>query len=261
VAPDGPPRNEPQGRKRVCTVTETVTIQANATQLNKALAQASPQQVIEAAIRHVPEGRLSVVSSFGTESAVLLKYVADVDPTLPVLFIDSGWLFEETLDYRDELAHHLGLTDVRSLKPQIDLVERRDPQRDLWMHDTESCCHIRKVRPLSDALGAFDGWMNGRKRFHGDLRSELKHVEPDGRLLKFNPLAALTHNALQAIFKAERLPRHPLEAQGFASVGCMPCTSRTQKGEGVRAGRWRGTDRTECGIHRMGLPAGAGCGC
>jgi phosphoadenosine phosphosulfate reductase len=238
-----------------------MTIQSNAVTLNKALARATPQAVIEAAIRHVPQRRLAVVSSFGTESAVLLKFVADVDRSLPVLFLDTGFLFEETLDYRDELVHHLGLTDVRALKPQIDLVERRDPDRDLWMHDTESCCHIRKVRPLSDALGGFDGWMNGRKRFHGDLRAELKHVEPDGRLLKFNPLATLTHGALEAVFKAQGLPRHPLEKQGFSSVGCMPCTSRREQGEGVRAGRWRGSDRTECGIHRIGMPLGAGCGC
>ena len=261
MAADGPSRNEPQDFKRICVVSEAMTIPVNAVELNKSLGQATPQQVIEAAIRHVPQRRLAVVSSFGTESAVLLKFVADVDPSLPVLFLDTGWLFEETLDYRDELVHHLGLTDVRTLTPQIDLVERRDPQRDLWMHDTESCCHIRKVRPLSDALGAFDGWMNGRKRFHGDLRAELKHVEPDGRLLKFNPLAALTQGALDAVFKSADLPRHPLEKQGFASVGCMPCTSRTQKGEGARAGRWRGSDRTECGIHRIGMPAGAGCGC
>jgi phosphoadenosine phosphosulfate reductase len=242
-------------------VTETITIQANAVELNRALAQATPQAVIEAAIRHVPQRRLAVVSSFGTESAVLLKFVDDVDPSLPVLFLDTGWLFEETLDYRDELVHHLGLTDVRALTPPVDLLERRDPQRDLWMHDPESCCHIRKVRPLSDALGAFDGWMNGRKRFHGDLRADLKHVEPDGRLLKFNPLAALSHVALQAVFEAQGLPRHPLEQQGFSSVGCMPCTSRSRKGEGVRAGRWRDSDRTECGIHRIGMPHGAGCGC
>ena len=109
---------------------------------------------------------------------------------------------------------------------------------------------------------AFDGWMNGRKRFHGDLRAELKHVEPDGRLLKFNPLAALTHRARwKRCSSPQSLPRHPLEKQGFSSVGCMPCTSRSQQGEGVRAGRWRGSDRTECGIHRIGMPLGAGCGC
>lgn len=225
----------------------------SAVEFNGLLAEAAPRQVIEAAIKHLPQGRLAAVSSFGTESAVLLKFVADVDRSLPVLFIDTGWLFEETLEYRDELVSFLGLTDVRSLTPAADLLDRRDPQRDLWMSDGESCCQIRKVLPLSDALSAFDGWINGRKRFHGDQRADLKPVEQDGRLLKFNPLASLTQAALDVVFREAGLPRHPLEKHGFSSVGCMPCTSRTEKGEGARAGRWRGTDRTECGIHSMSL--------
>lgn len=232
-----------------------------AARLNKRLAQASPADVIEAAIAAMPQGRLAVVSSFGTESAVLLKYVADTDRGLPILFLDTGLLFKETLDYRDELVSFLGLTDVRTLQPQFDLIERRDPDGDLWSYDTESCCHIRKVRPLSDALGGFDGWVNGRKRFHGDRRSDLRHVESEGRLLKFNPLAAMTQAALDAVFKQAKLPRHPLETLGYSSVGCMPCTSRTKPGEGKRAGRWRNSGRTECGIHRLTDPAGAGCGC
>jgi phosphoadenosine phosphosulfate reductase len=237
------------------------TPSARAARLNRLLASAPPEAVIEQAIGAVPAGRLAIVSSFGTESAVLLKYVADVDPALPVLFLDTGMLFEETLDYRDRLVDFLGLTDVRSLKPQIELVARRDPHRDLWLRDTDSCCHIRKVRPLSDALGAFDGWINGRKRYHGDVRADIPHVEHDGRLLKFNPLAALTRKEIERVFEREGLPRHPLEKMGFASVGCMPCTSRTEPGEAPRAGRWRNAARTECGIHRIGLPAGAGCGC
>ena len=217
--------------------------------------------MIATAIASVAAGRLAVVSSFGTESAALLKYVADVDRALPILFLDTGWLFDETLVYRDELARYFGLKDVRSLKPSIELIERRDPARDLWLNDTDSCCHIRKVRPLSDALGAFDGWINGRKRMHGGERSSIAHVEADGRLLKFNPLAALTKDELDDIFAASGAPRHPLEKMGFASVGCMPCTSRTQPGEPARSGRWRGTNRTECGIHQMGEAHGAGCGC
>ncbi|MFZ5691641.1 MAG: phosphoadenylyl-sulfate reductase [Pseudomonadota bacterium] len=242
-------------------MTATETLSARTAALNAALASASPETVIEKAIESVPAGRLAIVSSFGTESAVLLKYVADVDPGLPVLFIDTGMLFDETLDYRDRLIDFFRLTDVRSLKPKIELVERLDPDRDLWLRDTDSCCHIRKVRPLSDALGAFDGWVNGRKRFHGDARAGIAHVECDGRMLKFNPLAALSRAEVEAVFEAEGLPRHPLEKLGFSSVGCMPCTSRTSPGEAPRAGRWRNQNRTECGIHRIGLPAGAGCGC
>jgi phosphoadenosine phosphosulfate reductase len=241
------------------TVVETLA--ARTASLHKALASADPAKVIEKAIEAVPAGRLAIVSSFGTESAVLLKYVADVDSSLPVLFLDTGMLFEETLDYRDRLVDFLGLTDVRSLKPQTELVARRDPTRDLWLRDTDSCCHIRKVRPLSDALGAFDGWVNGRKRFQGDARADIAHAETDGRLLKFNPLAALTRKDIDQVFEMEQLPRHPLEKMGFSSVGCMPCTSRTLDGEESRAGRWRNSGRTECGIHSIGLPMGAGCGC
>ncbi|MGV3634099.1 MAG: phosphoadenylyl-sulfate reductase, partial [Pseudorhodoplanes sp.] len=226
-------------------MTAVETVSGRSAALNAALATASPEAVIEKAIEQVPAGRLAIVSSFGVESAVLLKYVADVDPGLPVLFIDTGMLFEETLDYRDRLVDLFRLTDVRSLKPQFELVERRDPDRDLWLRDPDSCCHIRKVRPLSDALGAFDGWINGRKRFHGDARADIAHVESDGRLLKFNPLAALSRKDVEAVFEAEGLPRHPLERLGFSSVGCMPCTSRTREGEPPRAGRWRNQGRSD----------------
>jgi len=243
-------------------VTEIETLPASVARLNRALSSASPADVIVSAIASVADARLAVVSSFGTESAVLLKYVADVDRTLPVLFLDTGMLFEETLAYRDELTRYFGLKDVRSLKPQIELLERRDPARDLWMQDTESCCHIRKVRPLSDALGAFDGWINGRKRMHGGERSDIAYVEADGRLLKFNPLAALTKEQLDEVFASSGAPRHPLEKVGFSSVGCIPCTTRTKPGEEARAGRWRGSGRTECGIHHMSraeIAADGGC--
>ena len=242
-------------------MTEIQTLPAAAARLSQTLSSGSPADVIAAAVKSVASGRLAVVSSFGTESAVLLKYVADVDRSLPVLFLDTGWLFEETLAYRDELTRYFGLKDVRSLKPQIELIERRDPARDLWLHDTDSCCHIRKVRPLSDALGAFDGWINGRKRFQGGVRADIAQVEADGRLLKFNPLAMLTKEQLDEVFAASGAPRHPLEQHGFSSIGCIPCTSRTVAGEEPRAGRWRNSGRTECGIHQIGEPAGAGCGC
>jgi phosphoadenosine phosphosulfate reductase len=180
---------------------------------------------------------------------VLLKFVADVDPSIPVLFLDTGWLFEETIEYRQTLAQRLGLRDIRTLHPDTATMQREDPERDLWFRDPDACCRIRKVDPLAAALRGFDAWLNGRKRFHGNERAGLAVVEADGPRLKFNPLAGLAPEELQGVFEKFDLPRHPLERLGFSSVGCMPCTSRTQPGEDVRAGRWRDRGKTECGIH------------
>jgi phosphoadenosine phosphosulfate reductase len=218
------------------------------------LAGASPREIIAQAVRAMP-GRLAVVSSFGTESAVLLKLVADVDPSLPVLFLDTQWLFKETLAYRDRLAAHLGLTDVRTVTPSPSALALRDPKRDLCFHDREACCGIRKVAPLAEALEAFDGWLTGRKRYQGGERQGLAVVEADGPRLKFNPLAQVTPDEMAAFFEAAGLPRHPLEALGFSSVGCVPCTSRPSAGAASRGGRWSGLEKTECGIHNRLLKA------
>jgi len=192
---------------------------------------------------------LALVSSFGTESAALLKVMAEVDPAIPVIFLDTGWLFEETLTYRDTLIARLGLRNVRSIKPLEQTLSREDPDRSLWFSDPDACCRIRKIEPLSRALAPFQAWINGRKRFQGGVRADIPVVEEDGSRLKFNPFANVSRDQIEAIYKASKLPPHPLVAKGFLSVGCMPCTSRAKAGEDVRAGRWRGTAKTECGIH------------
>ncbi len=217
--------------------------------LNEVLHHATPAEVIESALRVVGRERLALVSSFGTESAALLKVTADVDPTIPVIFLDTGWLFEETLAYRDVLIEKLGLRDVRSIKPAEETLRREDPDKELWFSDPDACCRIRKVEPLKRALAPFDGWISGRKRFQGGLRATLNVVEADGVRLKFNPFANLAPADIEAIFAEAKLPPHPLVASGFRSVGCMPCTSRTEPGEDARDGRWRGRSKTECGIH------------
>jgi phosphoadenosine phosphosulfate reductase len=215
----------------------------------KRLAEASPHEIIDEAARALP-GRLAVVSSFGTESAVLLKLVADVNRSLPILFLDTLWLFKETLAYRDMLVTRLGLTDVRTVTPSPSALALRDGKRDSCFTDRDACCGIRKVDPLSNELEIFDGWISGRKRYHGGERAELAIVETEGRRLKFNPLARLTSAELNAIFETAKIPRHPLEALGFTSVGCIPCTGRPTTGASVRSGRWSGLTKTECGIHR-----------
>ena len=222
-----------------------------ADELDRMLRDASPHEVIAGALKAVGRDHLALVSSFGTESAALLKVMADVDPSIPVIFLDTGWLFEETLAYRDTLIDKLGLRDVRSIKPDEATLSREDSERELWFSDPDACCRIRKVEPLARALKPFAAWINGRKRFQGGLRTELSVVEADGARLKFNPFANVSREEIEAIFKLAELPPHPLVASGFQSVGCMPCTSRTASNEDARAGRWRGRGKTECGIHTV----------
>jgi phosphoadenosine phosphosulfate reductase len=231
------------------TSESTATGLPSAEELDRALRHATPAEVIATALKIAGPEHLAVISSFGTESAALLKVMADVDPAIPVIFLDTGWLFAETLAYRDTLTAALGLRDVRSIKPSEETLKREDQGRELWFSDPDACCRIRKVEPLARALAPFSAWINGRKRFHGGLRSDIAVVEQDGVRLKFNPFANVSREEIERIYKLANLPPHPLAASGFMSVGCMPCTSRTSAGEDARAGRWRGRAKTECGIH------------
>ena len=230
---------------------QSASVLPTAEELDRALRDATPAEIIAAALKTVGRDQLAVVSSFGTESAALLKVMADVDPAIPVIFLDTGWLFEETLAYRDTLIAKLGLRDVRSTKPLEEALKRDDPDQDLWFSNPDACCRIRKVEPLARALNPFSAWVNGRKRFQGGVRADIPVVEVDGARLKFNPFANVSREEIKDIYARAKLPQHPLQASGFLSVGCMPCTSRTTEGEDERAGRWRGRAKTECGIHTM----------
>lgn len=216
--------------------------------LDARYASVSPQEVIEGALKYFSD-RFALISSFGAESAVLLHIAAQVSKDIPVLFLDTGKLFGETKRYRDQLADELGLTDVRTLTPDVNDLNAKDPKGALWATDTNSCCYIRKVVPLSTALEGFDGWASGRKRFQGGVRSLLPHFEASDGRVKVNPLAFWTKDDVVDYRERHKLPQHPLVSEGFASIGCMPCTDRVEDGESERAGRWRGQNKTECGIH------------
>ena len=194
-------------------------------------------------------GRIAAVSSFGAESAVLLHMVAQIDRDLPVIFTNTQKMFGETLVYRDELTERLGLTDLRVYRPDPHLLAARDGTGLRWSYDPDGCCDLRKVEPLRRALGPFQAWISGRKGFQAGTRTALPRFEEDEGRLKINPLADWSKADLDTYFAAHDLPRHPLEAKGFPSIGCAPCTSRVQPGEDPRAGRWRGWDKVECGIH------------
>jgi phosphoadenosine phosphosulfate reductase len=197
-------------------------------------------------------GRIAMVSSFGAESVVLLHLVAVVDPTTPVLFIDTQMLFPETLDYQQEVAHRLGLTDVRVIRAAEDEVASEDPYGALHLSNTDACCDLRKTRPLEKALSGFDAWITGRKRFQAGSRAALEFFEnEEDKRIKVNPLAHWEKSDVQDYLINNRLPKHPLIAQGYPSIGCRPCTSKVKPGEDERAGRWRGTQKEECGIHMV----------
>ncbi|MEH0194673.1 phosphoadenylyl-sulfate reductase [Caulobacter sp. CCNWLY153] len=225
-----------------------------AARLDAELRDAHPLTILRKAYETFGD-KLALVSSFGAESAVLLHLASQVSPNIPVLFLDTGMLFGQTLDYRKSLAATLGLTDVRDLRPAFADLAVTDPRSDLWRTDTDACCHIRKVLPLDRALEGFSAWCTGRKRFHGGDRLRLAVVEESEGQIKFNPLANWSKAELDAYTAEHSLPAHPLVAQGFPSLGCWPCTKPVDDPNAdVRAGRWQGQDKTECGIHVARAP-------
>ena len=209
----------------------------------------SALRLLEKALVKGEFGRAALVSSFGADSAVLLHMISRVKRDAPVLFVDTRMLFQETLEYQLELTEKFGLTDVRRITPDAEQVRRNDVFGRLHIYDPDSCCALRKTAPLDAALEDFDAWITGRKRHQADTRADLKLIEQaDGRI-KLNPLVFWERPEIAGYFEKHDLPRHPLVHKGFRSIGCGPCTSPVADGEDERAGRWRGRDKTECGIH------------
>ncbi|MEO1092625.1 MAG: phosphoadenylyl-sulfate reductase [Pseudomonadota bacterium] len=223
---------------------------ASAELLERVLGDEPADALLERVLREGLVGEVAVVSSFGAESAILLHLVASIDRRTPVLFIDTGKLFPETLAYRDALTTLLGLEDVRTVGPDPSVLRRSDPTGERHRLDHDGCCELRKTVPLEHALTGFDAWLSGRKRHQSDVRVTLPRFETDARgRIKVNPLADWTPEEQHRYVERYRLPTHPLVPEGYASIGCAPCTSRIAPGEHPRAGRWRGADKTECGIH------------
>ncbi len=228
-------------------------VEHDAVRLNRMFRGSSTQEMLESVIKDSLAGDLAVVSSFGAESAVLLHLIAQVDANIPVLFLETGKHFTETLAYRDDLVERLGLTNLVNLYPDLDELKSKDESGLRWNYDPDGCCEIRKVKPLAKALAEYDASFTGRKAFQSATRANLPRFEIDtsdsqGRL-KINPLIDWSAEDIDAYFEEHDLPRHPLVAQGFPSIGCSPCTHKVAPGEDPRSGRWKGWDKTECGIH------------
>ncbi|MBT8412714.1 MAG: phosphoadenylyl-sulfate reductase [Boseongicola sp.] len=219
-------------------------------ELNKLYAHHSASSVVEHAIGDPLVGKTVLLSSFGAESIVLLHMVSVIDRTTPILFLDTEMLFPETLDYQREVAAALRLTNVQVFGPDRDLTFVNDANSRLHVTNPDACCALRKTEPMQAALAPYDAWITGRKRVQGGKRAKLRFFEADGKnRMKINPLAHFSKQDVEDYLQNNRLPRHPLVAKGYASIGCAPCTTKVAPGEDARAGRWRGLDKSECGIH------------
>jgi phosphoadenosine phosphosulfate reductase len=227
-----------------------------ASRLETRFARLSAQALLRLSIEDLFARKIALVSSFGADSVVLLHMVAGIDKATPIVFVDTGQHFPETLAYRDRLVEALGLTRVVVAAPDAAAIAREDPENFLFAADADRCCEIRKVAPLAAALEPYEAWITGRKGFQTTDRARLPLFEAEGTRVKVNPLVGWSGGDLIAYIKQHGLPPHPLVAKGFPSIGCLPCTSRVQPGEDARAGRWRGRAKQECGIHGLTLDAG-----
>ncbi len=247
---------DPVQRERDVIDTAPAFTQADADRLNARFEGVDVATMLAELFAEDSLGKVAVVSSFGTESAVLLHLVASADRNVPVIFVDTLKMFDETLAYRGQLIEELQLANATSVEPLADVLQAKDENGLRWSWDPDGCCEIRKVEPLKRAKQGLDAWISGRKAFQSVTRENLPRFEVEDGRLKINPLGDWTKDDLEAYFAEHDLPRHPLEEQGYLSVGCAPCTTTVKPGEDPRAGRWRGWDKTECGIHSPNRPDG-----
>ncbi|MEX0957216.1 MAG: phosphoadenylyl-sulfate reductase [Rhizobiaceae bacterium] len=213
------------------------------------------EDLIALAIQEWFPGEIAAVSSFGADSAVLLKLIANVDPSVPVAFLDTGKHFGETREYRDQLAADLGLANLKIIHPLDERLAGEDPDGTLHSRDTTACCDIRKVEPMARAVRPYRAWFTGRKRFQSGTRQAMPVFEAVGGRIRINPMAEWTTEDLAGYMRANDLRENPLVAYGYLSIGCFPCTDVPKPGEDARSGRWAGQAKTECGIHLGGLDA------
>ncbi|MNU27109.1 Phosphoadenosine phosphosulfate reductase [compost metagenome] len=226
---------------------------ALAARLNAQWGEADAEDLLRAVLDPTLGRKAAAISSFGAEAAVLLHLISRVRPDLPVVFLETGQHFFQTLAYRRDLASRLGLTDVRDIAPDVAALSAADPRGDLWRSAPDACCAVRKVQPMAQALAGFDTRITGRKRYQNPQRADLMPFEAVGGVLTVNPLAQWSVQQIEGWLRDHQLPRHPLVEQGYPSIGCWPCTRAVEPDEEARDGRWAGQEKTECGIHGRSL--------
>lgn len=219
--------------------------------LNEEFEKKSPQEIVAWAIQEFAP-RIAMSSSFGPESGALLHMVSQINPNTPVLFLETGYHFPETLAYRDQLKKLFGLTSVIDLKADPKRREEAVKKYEGVPYDKnpDLCCQINKVEPLDEVIKGYDAWMSGIRRRQTDQRKSIRIVEEyEGELYKISPLCNFTSRDSWWYLKEHNIPMHPLYEKGYLSIGCWPCTRPVQPGDDERSGRWAGKQKTECGIH------------
>ena len=223
----------------------------NLQELNEKFEHAKPEEIIEWAVKEF-RPKICMTSSFGPESGTLLRMVSRADPETPVLFLETGFHFPETLEYKEALVKLLGLKNVIDLR--ADPEKRAKLMQDYggvpYEKNPDLCCQINKVEPLDEAIKGYEAWMSGIRRNQTDFRKSIQIIEEyEGGQYKISPLANFTSRDAWWYMKEHGIPQHPLWEKGYLSIGCWPCTRPVQAGDDERSGRWAGLSKKECGIH------------
>lgn len=210
----------------------------------------SPETVIKWAVETFPN--ITFACSFGAEDVVIVDMLQKISPSTDIFYLDTDFHFKETYETRDRIAEKYGISFVQ-VKPDLSPEEQAAKHGDeLWKRDPNACCNIRKVEPLTRILGKYEAWITGIRRDQAPTRANAKKVEYDTKfgLVKFNPLAAWTSEDVWDYIRENNLIYNPLHDQNYPSIGCEYCTRPVMPGEDPRAGRWSGTGKIECGLHK-----------
>ena len=210
----------------------------------------SPEEVIRWAIETF--SNITFACSFGAEDVVLVDMIQKISPSTDVFYLDTDFHFKETYETRDKMVEKYGMDFVRvspKLTPKEQALEFGDA---LWTVDPNQCCNIRKVEPLTRILTEYDAWITGIRRDQAPTRANSRKVEYDTKfgLVKFNPIASWSNEDVWDYIRTNNVIYNPLHDQNYPSIGCEYCTRQVMPGEDARAGRWAGSEKTECGLHK-----------
>ncbi len=218
-------------------------------QLNEDNKNLLPQNILEDSINNIFRKKMVYVCSFGTESAIILHMISEIDRSFPIILLNTNYLFKETIKYKDYLISKLKFSNFKEISPAAEDLKINDSKGTLWKENPDLCCNIRKVLPLQKELKKYDAWVSGRKSYHEGERKNLNFFEYINQKIVINPLAKVNQNFIDSYFKKNNLDRHPLYEFGYMSVGCTHCTIKSSSFDNPRSGRWAEKNKTECGIH------------